>query len=157
MRTLFVCAVLAGVVLVGCGSGASSEGDTAAVQTTAVPTTAKPQLTAVEIGAAFAYYSAQELKASGQTDPTWSNPAATGKAVLDYCHDLGVTTVAAADEAFLEALTELTVAGYARKRQKEGTPAPTPAQAQERREVQKEFARTYLDTETAKAKAYCPE
>ena len=147
MKRLLVAAALCCAILAGCGLDPVSETDTTAVQTTA-----KPELTAVEIGEAFAFYSAKELEASGQTDLTWSNPAATGKAVLDYCHVLGVTTVAAADEAFLDAWTDLTVAGYLRGK--------TQAEAQtalSNKAGMKMLNRTSLDKETAKAKAYCPE
>ncbi len=62
MKTLMLGMVLAVALSTGCGSSSNSEGDSAAVQTPAVEATAKPELTSVEIGEAFAYYSAQELK-----------------------------------------------------------------------------------------------
>jgi hypothetical protein len=147
MKTLLLGLVLGVAVLAGCASDSNSEGEMSVVETTV-----KPQLTAVEIGEAFAYYSAQELGTPGVPDPTWSNPAATGKAVLDYCHDLGVTTVAAADEALLDNLVKLTLAGYLRGK--------TPAEAQTAVSNSyglKEIQRITLNRTTSKAKVYCPE
>jgi hypothetical protein len=147
MKTLLLGLVLCVAVSAGCASGSNSEGETSVVETTV-----KPRLTALEIGEAFAYYSAQELGTPGVPDPTWSNPAATGKAVLDYCHDLGVTTVAAADEAFLDNLVKLTLAGYAQ--------GLTTAEAQTfvaNSYGIKAIQRNTLNRTTAKAKVYCPE
>jgi hypothetical protein len=164
MRTLCVCAVLVCLVAAGCGSGSNSEGDTGAVQTTA-----QSELSELEVGASFAAgYETRTEQDSTLPDFAWTDPEGNGKAVLDYCHDLGVTTVAAADEAFLGALVDLYYAGVLRKFGQDkyesilsfdemmSRTANDGTDGKDRLGARIEESGD-LDIETAKAKTYCPE
>jgi hypothetical protein len=109
MKAFFVCAVLAGIMVAGCSTDSSSD-------LTAEQSSTEPEFSEMEVGASFAEgYETRKEPESKLPDFAWTDTTATGKAVLDYCHDLGVTTVAAADDAFLGALDDLYYAGVLRK------------------------------------------
>ena len=164
MKTLLLGVGLSVALLAGCGSGSNSEGDTGAVQTTA-----QSELSELEVGASFAAgYETRTEQDSTLPDFAWTDPEGNGKAVLDYCHDLGVTTVAAADEAFLGALVDLYYAGVLRKFGQDkyesilsfdvmmSRTANDGTDGKDRLAARIEESGD-LDIETAKAKTYCPE
>ena len=150
MKRLLLAAMFCCGVLAGCATNSTS-----ATDVTAAPATVRPELTAREIGEALAETNAEKLGTPGKPSPAKIDFEATGKAVLDYCHDLGVTTVREADDAYLDALADITVTAFVLQNPNEAA-AKDVAEFVSLRRSYRQLISLILDKETAKAKEYCP-